>query len=34
MTHPLFGTVGLDRAIRLIAIHTRHHAAFLPQRGS
>ena len=34
MTHPLFGTVGLDQAIRLIAVHTRHHAAFLPPRGS
>jgi hypothetical protein len=32
MTHPLFGTVGLDQAIRLIAVHTRHHAAFLPRR--
>jgi hypothetical protein len=30
LTHPLFGAISLDQAIRLCAVHTRHHAAFLP----
>jgi hypothetical protein len=34
MTHPLFGAVALDPAIRLITVHTLHHAAFLPERGA
>ncbi len=28
--HPMFGAVSLDHAIRLMSVHTRHHAAFLP----
>lgn len=30
VTHPFFGGITLDDAIRLCTIHTRHHAAFLP----
>jgi uncharacterized damage-inducible protein DinB len=30
LTHYLFGTLSLDQAIRLVSVHTRHHAAFLP----
>ena len=30
VTHPFFGGITLDDAIRLAAVHTRHHAAFLP----
>ena len=30
VTHPFFGTLTLDHAIRLSSVHTRHHAAFLP----
>jgi hypothetical protein len=30
VTHPFFGGLTLDDAIRLAAVHTRHHAAFLP----
>lgn len=30
LTHHLFGTLSLDQAIRLMTVHTRHHAAFLP----
>jgi hypothetical protein len=32
LTHHLFGTLSLDQAIRLMTVHTRHHAAFLPVR--
>jgi len=28
--HPLFGRVSLSTGIRFLAVHTRHHAAFLP----
>src|SRR5436190_118784 len=28
--HPLFGRVSLATGIRFLAVHTRHHAAFLP----
>jgi hypothetical protein len=31
MTHYMFGTLSLDQGIRLVSVHTRHHAAFLPQ---
>jgi uncharacterized damage-inducible protein DinB len=30
VTHPLFGQLTLDHVIRLLSVHTRHHAAFLP----
>lgn len=30
MSHYLFGRLTLDQGIRLVAVHTRHHAAFLP----
>jgi uncharacterized damage-inducible protein DinB len=30
LTHYLFGKLSLDQAIRLMSVHTRHHAAFLP----
>jgi hypothetical protein len=29
VTHPYFGTLSLSQAMKLIAVHTRHHAAFL-----
>ena len=31
--HPLFGRVSLATGIRFLAVHTRHHAAFLPPPG-
>jgi len=34
MTHPMFGSVALDHAVRLSAVHTRHHANFLPAVAS
>ena len=30
MTHYLFGRITLDQGMRLVTVHTRHHAAFLP----
>ena len=30
MSHYLFGNLTLDQGIRLVTVHTRHHAAFLP----
>lgn len=30
LTHPYFGGVSLDQGIRILTVHTRHHAAFLP----
>ena len=30
VTHPFFGRITLDDAIRLATVHTRHHAAFVP----
>lgn len=30
VTHPYFGKLSLPQAITLAAVHTRHHAAFLP----
>jgi hypothetical protein len=30
LSHPMFGALSLDHAIRLMSVHTRHHAAFLP----
>lgn len=32
--HPLFGKVSLATGIRFLAVHTRHHAAFLPPRST
>lgn len=32
LSHHLFGTLSLDQGIRLVSVHTRHHAAFLPVR--
>lgn len=29
-THPYFGEIGLEETLRLVAVHNRHHAAFLP----
>jgi hypothetical protein len=34
MTHYLFGRLSLDQGIRLVTVHTRHHAAFLPTSSS
>jgi len=34
MSHYLFGALSLDQGIRLISVHTRHHAAFLPSPES
>jgi hypothetical protein len=34
MSHPLFGSLSLDHGIRFVTVHTRHHAAFLPQPAS
>jgi uncharacterized damage-inducible protein DinB len=34
MSHYLFGTLSLAQGIRLVAVHTRHHAAFLPDPGT
>lgn len=31
MSHYMFGTISLDQGIRLVSVHTRHHAAFLPR---
>lgn len=31
VTHPYFGGLSLDHAIRMSAVHTRHHAALLPR---
>ena len=28
--HPYFGNLTLDQALQLLAVHNRHHAAFLP----
>lgn len=33
LTHPFLGELNLRQAIRLAAVHTRHHAAFLPAPG-
>jgi hypothetical protein len=33
ITHPMFGALTLDHAIRLLSVHTRHHAALLPARS-
>jgi hypothetical protein len=30
VTHPFFGGLTLDQTITLLAVHNRHHAAFLP----
>lgn len=30
LTHPYFGPIRLDDALRFAAVHTRHHAALLP----
>lgn len=30
LSHHLFGTLTLDQGLRLVTVHTRHHAAFLP----
>ena len=32
--HPFFGELSLHQAIHLAAVHTRHHAAFLPASRS
>lgn len=29
-THPYFGEIGIEETLRLVAVHNRHHAAFLP----
>jgi uncharacterized damage-inducible protein DinB len=34
MSHPYLGDLSLDQAIRFVAVHTRHHAAFLPVGGA
>jgi hypothetical protein len=33
VTHPMFGPLTLDHAIRLMCVHTRHHAELLPARS-
>jgi len=30
VTHPMMGMLSLDHTVRLMSVHTRHHAAFLP----
>jgi hypothetical protein len=30
VTHPYFGQMTLDQTLQLVAVHNRHHAAFLP----
>lgn len=30
VTHPYFGKLTLDQTLQLVAVHNRHHAAFLP----
>jgi uncharacterized damage-inducible protein DinB len=30
VTHPYFGRITLDQTLQLVAVHNRHHAAFLP----
>jgi hypothetical protein len=30
VTHPYFGRLTLDQTLQLVAVHNRHHAAFLP----
>ena len=30
VSHPFFGLITLDHAVRIAAVHARHHAAFLP----
>ena len=34
LTHYFFGALTLDQAIRMLSVHTRHHAAFLPEPNS
>jgi hypothetical protein len=34
LTHPFFGELSLRQAITVAAVHTRHHAAFLPAAPS
>lgn len=34
MTHPYFGALDLVDALKLVAVHTRHHAAVLPPPGA
>lgn len=29
-THPYFGEIGIEQVLTLVAVHNRHHAAFLP----
>lgn len=29
-THPYFGEIGIEQTMTLVAVHNRHHAAFLP----
>ena len=31
LTHHLFGSMSLDQGMRLLCVHTRHHATFLPR---
>lgn len=34
VTHPFFGGLTLDQTITLLAVHNRHHAAFLPDTST
>jgi hypothetical protein len=34
VTHPYFGAVDLINAIKVVTVHTRHHAAVLPPPGA
>lgn len=34
MTHPYFGTLSLKQSMTMIAVHTRHHAAFLERSAT
>lgn len=34
LTHFIFGRLTLDQAIQIMTVHTRHHAAFLPNRAT
>jgi hypothetical protein len=34
VTHPYFGTLSLKQSLTMVAVHTRHHAAFLQRSAS
>jgi hypothetical protein len=34
VTHPYFGSLGLTQSLKMVTVHTRHHAAVLPPPGA